>query len=342
MPNRRFYYAVAGAALTPDGVATVTADHVIHGLQSCTNDSNLNLEKIFEIGQSSEYEQIENLPDVTVSLSKVLDGYCPMYLMATNGATTATLAGRADVNSIFRLFIYPDDNVSASGTALQQLTVSGTYINSVNYNFSVDDNFTEEMTLGSSSRNWKASSFDFTGEMFDNTDTPLNIAVSGGVNRREDLIFSPVAGGTILPPEIAGITSSGSNEVSNGTFGAAIQSISVSVDMGREDILELGRFKEYAKLRSPVVDVNTEVEVISKTGDLVDIDSAGNNTTARAISIKTREGLALGLGATNRLQSVSLGGFDAGGGNATATYSFSNANFFTVEHDNDITVALRP
>ena len=342
MPNRRFYYAVAGAAITPDGTATVTADHVIHGLQSCTNDSNLNLEKIFEIGQSSEYEQIENLPDVTVSLSKVLDGYCPMYLLATNGANTSTLAGRADVNSIFRLFIYPDDHVSASGTALQQLTVSGTYINSVNYSFSVDDNFTEEMTLGSSSRNWKASSFDFTGEMFDNTDQPLAITGSGGVNRREDLVFSPATGGTVLPPDVAGITSSGTNEVSNGTFGAAIQSISVSVDMGREDILELGRFKEYAKLRSPVVDVNTEIEVISKTGDLVDVNSTGGNTTNRNISIKTEEGLSLDLGSTNRLQSVSLGGFDAGGGNATATYSFSNANFFTVEHPMDITTSLRP
>jgi hypothetical protein len=342
MPNRRFYYAVAGAALTPDGVATVTADHIIHGLQSATNDSNLNLEKVFEIGQSSEYEQVENLPDVNVSLSKVLDGYCPLYLLATNGSNASTLSGRGDTNSIFRLFIYPDDHVSASGTALQQLTVSGTYVNSVNYSFSVGDNFTEELTLGSSSRNWKASSFDFTGEMFDNADVPLNIAESGGVQRREDLIFSPTVGGTVLPADVAGITSSGTNEVSNGTFGAAVQSISVSVDLGREDILELGRFKEYAKLRNPVVDVNTEIEVISKTGDLVDIDSAGGNTVARAISINTRDGINIDLGATNRLQSVSLGGFDAGGGNATATYSFSNANFFTVEHPQDITTALRP
>jgi hypothetical protein len=342
MPNRRFHYAVAGAAITPDGVATVTASHVIHGLQSCSNDANLNLEKVFEIGQSSEYEQIENLPDVSISLSKVLDGYCPMYLLATNGATGAALASRGDIQSIFRLFVYPDDYVSASGTALQQLTVSGSYINSVSYTFPVDGNFTEEMTLGSSSRNWKASSFDFTGEMFDNTDTPLNVTESGGVQRREDLIFSPVVGGTVLPADIAGITSSGTNETSNGTFGAAVQNISISVDMGREDILELGRFKEYAKLRNPVVDVNTEIEIIAKTGDLVDISSEGGNVTSQAISINTRDGLAIDLGTTNKLQSVSLGGFDAGGGNANATYSYSNANFFTVQHPQDITTALRP
>lgn len=342
MPNRRFHYAVAGACITPDGTATVTAGHVIHGLQSCSNDANLNLEKVFEIGQSSEYEQVENLPDVSISLSKVLDGHCPMYLLATNGATGATLSSRADVQSIFRLFVYPDDHVSASGTALQQLTVSGSYINSVGYTFPVDGNFTEDMTLGSSSRNWKASSFDFTGEMFNNADLPLNIAESGGVQRREDFIWSPTVGGTVLPADIAGITSSGTNEVSNGTFGAAVQNISVSVDMGREDILELGRFKEYAKLRNPVVDVNTEIEVIAKTGDLVDISADGGNTTNRAISLKTRDGLAINLGSTNKLQSVSLGGFDAGGGNANATYSFSNANFFTVEHPQDITTALRP
>lgn len=342
MPNRRFHYAVAGATITPDGTASSTSSHVIHGLQSCSNDSNLNLQKVFEIGQSSEYEQVEDLPDVSVSLSKVLDGYCPMYLLATNGATGSTLASRSDTMSIFRLFVYPDDHVSASGTALQQLTVSGSYINSVGYTFPVEGNFTEEMTLGSSSRNWKGSSFDFSGTMFDNTDIPLNIAESGGVQRREDLIWSPVAGGTVLPADIAGITSSGTNEVSNGTFGAAVQNISVNVDMGREDILELGRFKEYAKLRSPVVDVNTEIEVIAKTGDLVDISADGGNTTNRAISLKTRDGLSINLGATNKLQSVTLGGFDAGGGNASATYSFSNANFFTVEHPQDITSALRP
>jgi hypothetical protein len=342
MPNRRFHYAVAGATITPDGTTTSGSTHVIHGLQSCSNDSNLNLQKVFEIGQSSEYEQVEDLPDVSVSLSKVLDGYCPMYLLATNGSTGSTLASRADTMSIFRLFVYPDDHVSASGSALQQLTVSGSYINSVGYTFPVEGNFTEEMTLGSSSRNWKGSSFDFTGTMFDNTDIPLNIAESGGVQRREDLIWSPVAGGTVLPADIAGITSSGTNEVSNGTFGAAVQNISVNVDMGREDILELGRFKEYAKLRNPVVDVNTEIEVIAKTGDLVDISADGGNTTNRAISLKTRDGLSINLGTTNKLQSVTLGGFDAGGGNASATYSFSNANFFTVEHPQDITSALRP
>lgn len=342
MPNRRFHYAVAGATITPDGTNSSTSDHVIHGLQSCSNDSNLNLQKVFEIGQSSEYEQVEDLPDVSVSLSKVLDGYCPMYLLATNGSTASTLASRADTMSIFRLFVWPDDHVSASGTALQQLTVSGSYINSVGYTFPVEGNFTEEMTLGSSSRNWKGSSFDFSGTMFDNTDVPLNIAESGGVQRREDLIWSPVAGGTVLPADIAGITSSGTNEVENGTFGAAVQNISVNVDMGREDILELGRFKEYAKLRNPVVDVNTEIEVIAKTGDLVDISADGGNTTNRAISLKTRDGLSINLGATNKLQSVTLGGFDAGGGNASATYSFSNANFFTVEHPQDITTALRP
>lgn len=342
MPNRRIYYAVAGAAITPNGVAAITADHVIHGLQAFSNDASLNLQKIFEIGQSSEYEQIEDLPDVSVPLSKVLDGYCPIYLLATNGSNAATLAGRADTQSIFKLLIYPDDHVSASGTALQQLTISGAYVDSVSYNFSVDDNFTEEITLSSSSRNWKASSFDFTGTMFDNTDTPLSITGSGGVNRKEDLIFSPEAGGTVLPSDVAGITSSGTNEVSDSVFGASIQSISVNADFGREDILELGRFKEYAKLRSPVVDVNTEIEAISKTGDLIDISADGGNTADRSMSIKTREGLAIDLGTKNRLQSVSLGGFDAGGGNGTMTYSFSNANFFTVQHPQDITTGLRP
>jgi hypothetical protein len=342
MPNKRLYYATAGAAISPDGTTAVTASHVIHGLQSVTIDADLNLERIFEIGQSEEYESIEDVPEVSISLSKVLDGYCPMYLLASNGAVNAELGGRADITSIFSLYVYPDDHLAASGTPLTQADCSGCNIGSLTYNFPVDDNFTEEMDLVASHRNWRTSSFTFSGNMFDNTDTPLAITGSGGVNRREDLIFSPVADGTILPSDVAGITSSGTNESSAGVYGASLQNISVSVDFAREELRELGRFKEFARLRAPVTDITTEIEAICKTGDLVNINEEGGNTNDRQIVIKAREGLKIDLGLKNRLQSTSMGGFDAGGDNATMTYTFSNANKIVVTHPQDITTALRP
>jgi hypothetical protein len=339
MTNRRVYYATAGVTITGIGTTADTASHVARGLQTFSTDVNLNLESVFEIGQAAEYEQVEGLPEVNMTLNKVLDGNCPLYLLATNGSTTSDIGGRGDTQCIVRSYIYPDDHLSASGTPLQQLTMSGAYVESVGYNFPVEGPFNEDLTLSSTSRTWKSASFDFSGDMFDNTDTPEAVE---GVNQRENLIFLPVATGTQLPPEVAGITSSGTNEETNGVFGASIQNLTVSVDFGREDILELGRFKEYAKLRAPVSEVTTEVEAIAKTGDLFDVSENGGNTTDRTIFIRTEEGLQIDLGTKNRIQSLSFGGFDAGGGNGTITYSFRNSNDFDIKHSGDITSALRP
>jgi hypothetical protein len=41
------------------------------------------------------------------------------------------------------------------------------------------------------------------------------------------------------------------------------------------------------------------------------------------------------LGKKNKLTSVSYGGGDAGGGNATITYSFTNSNDFVILHSGD-------
>jgi hypothetical protein len=41
------------------------------------------------------------------------------------------------------------------------------------------------------------------------------------------------------------------------------------------------------------------------------------------------------LGNKNKLTSISYGGGDAGGGNATITYSFTNSNDFVVLHSGD-------
>ena len=42
------------------------------------------------------------------------------------------------------------------------------------------------------------------------------------------------------------------------------------------------------------------------------------------------------MGQKNKLSSVSYGGGDAGGGNATVTYSYTNFNDFTVMHLTDV------
>ena len=118
---------------------------------------------------------------------------------------------------------------------------------------------------------------------------------------------------------------------------------SISTDFSREDILELGRKTPYARPATFPIEVTQEIEAITTSGDFVnayefgdeklnETKASGNNTSQEIIFLCTRAGYAWDLGAKNRLASVSYGGGDATGGNATCTYSFTNFNELDVQH----------
>ena len=80
MPNNRIFYACQAVAIEPqyvnDNVLTnagVLAP--LHGVQSVGINTTFNLEQVFELGQIQIYENIEGVPEVEVTLEKVLDGY---------------------------------------------------------------------------------------------------------------------------------------------------------------------------------------------------------------------------------------------------------------------------
>lgn len=237
--------------------------------------------------------------------------------------------------------IYPDDFASASGTPLQEVLCSGMFAGNIAYNFGVDDNFTEELGLVGNHKAWRSANFLNTTELFDGNDAPLAISDSGGVQRRQEFIFSPTADGSVLPQDVAGITSSGTNEVTAGVFGASVQSVRISCDFGRTGLKELGRKLDYHKYIDFPVDVTTDIEIIAKTGDLVDALEEGENLTDRTISFKITDGTHIDLGTKNKLSNVTMGGGDATGGNDTITYSYVNSNIITVTHPQDPTIALR-
>ncbi len=184
---------------------------------------------------------------------------------------------------------------------------------------------------------------------------------TGGVNRRENLIttFLPANGldvngmvadsdTTILPPEVFGISDSGTNEKSNGTdFDAHLTSITVSADLGREAINELGRKAPYFRNAAFPVEVTCEIEVTSTSGDMISATEAGiystgtdpcldgGNLVDRTIRIATCEGTRIYLGVRNKLSSVNYTGGDSGGGNVTVSYTFSTFSDFTVMHSGD-------
>ena len=77
--NQRIFYACQAVAITPRGTTSVTAAHIVHGLQSVGMSSTLTLDQVFEMGQIAIYENIEEVADIEVTLEKVIDGYKLIY-----------------------------------------------------------------------------------------------------------------------------------------------------------------------------------------------------------------------------------------------------------------------
>lgn len=343
MANRRIYYAIQQVQIAPLGTApgSYTASHVIHGLQTAGINTTFNLEQIFEIGQLAIYENIEEVPDIEVTLEKVLDGYPIIYHLATNGAPLNTLAGRSNQRSQVLLTIYDDTKSSATGVPITEVECSGMYVSQVTFNFPVDGNCSESVTLVGNNKVWRTTPSG-TGQFPGNNDVPIG---TGGVQRRENVKFG--TGQSVIPPVVDGISmitgggysGSGYNlTASDGVgFGAHIQSINISCNMARENLLELGRKVPYHRYLNFPVEITTDIETISTRGDLVNAYEDRDNLTASAIIIKLDEGLIVDLGTQNKLNTVSYTGGDAGaqGSNVTVTYSFQTFNDFIVRHPRD-------
>ena len=360
--NDRIFYACQAVGIHGHGDGgNVAAGEMVHGLQSVGMTTNFNLEQAFELGQIEIYENIEGTPDVEMTLEKVLDGYPLIYHLASVNGLDGTpagsgLVGRSKARCDVRLGIFPDNanNVSAGDAAAEaEVFCSGMYISSVSYTIPTDGSMTESVTLVGNNKQWLVAGQKLTAaavNAFDGTDSPAALTsgvhtgaetASGGIQQREDVMLS----GCILPQSIKGVVGSdysNARDPSTGNNRVHVQSFSCSTDFSREDILELGRKTPYARPATFPIEVSCEIEAITTSGDFVNAfefgDSAlngttasGNNTQEEDIFIVTRAGYGFDLGRKNRLASVTYGGGDAGGGNATCTYSYTNFNELDVQ-----------
>ncbi len=371
----RVYFANQQVAFKPDGTNAqlLTA----HGVQSVAVTTTFSLEQAFELGQLAIYENIEGVPDIEVTCSKVLDGYPLLYHLATHSTfagtpnKSPTLAGRSNRNCVVSLGVWPDTVDAATGYPQQVMEASGMFCSSVSYNFPLEDNFTEDITLVGNNKAWAAEGQSATsargcatpGWAFDSlnvggfnsevADEPIG---TGGINRRENLAFNATtaanAGGTAytrLPTDIPGVDSNGWMNPRNTDNFTHLQSITVSTDLGREELFELGTKQPYARVVTFPVEVTCDIEVLSLSGDLVNALADGcstsddpcavggvvDNLSDQTIRVATCEGTRIYLGTKNKLASINYGGGDAGGGNVTVTYSYTTFNDFTVLHPQD-------
>lgn len=363
--NDRIFFATRKAGIAPNGSNNFTT---LRGVQTIGSNLTFELTNIQEIGQIETYEIDEDIPATEYTTEKVLDGHTPIYLLATQDGTDATLVGRAKTECALAISIYEDTVESATGTPAQEVQSSGLFVNSLSYTVTTDGSATESLTLVGSDRRWantvaSTALVTYLDDPFaGNTDTPLAITGSGGVNKREDVLFSyspavvgpgvdvngSVSGiGTILPQDIPGVTGSGTNDVdsADGLFRVHVTGFTASVDFNREDLLELGARAEFAKTTTFPLPVTTEITVISASGDQVSATkdglisgagcTVGSNLTNRTIRLHMCEGLQLNMGKTNKLSGVSVTGANTDGSNEELTYSYTNNNALAVYHPQD-------
>jgi hypothetical protein len=354
--NYRLIYSAMQFGIAPDGSNNFTA---VHGVQSCGLTTNFTLENIFQLGQSSPYEIKEGIPDVQVTLQKVLDGYPLIYHLMTQQASSATMLGRSRAKCVGALATFDDTKDAASGVPIAECILSGLFVNSAAYNFDVNGPFTEDIGAVSNTKLWRdtESVVPLFSGAFNNADRPFASTGSGGVNVRQNFIFADSSAGvtrdangmvnvtnaSVMPPDIDGITSSGTNplNVTTGSRSAAIQSVQVNCNLNREELLELSRKTPYYRVVSLPVNVTCAITTLAKKWDNVSVNEDTDNLTNRTIKIKVTEGTFIDLGTQNKLSNVDFNGGGADGGNVQLTYNYQTQNDFTVRHPQDPNTALR-
>jgi len=359
---------------------------VVRGVQSVGVTTNFQTEQAFQLGQVELYEVAERQPEVEATLEKVLDGSKPMFFMVTDPSFNANIVGKvASYRVDVALGIYADSQTRAQNNPLTVQTLSGMYLSSLAYNFSVDGPSTEEIGLVGNDKLWALLDTSVSGhpnaisDVTDNAGTDaqapegiplgafsglqelaggtasagLTSVVGSGVTRREEVDIAR----SVLPVHIPGV--SGAQSVAGvgadtlgGLVGQTItvvtantdnvvehiQSISLSVDFGREDIFELGSKRPFSKTASFPIQTSASIEVISAEGDLVDAkagldcgaDELQQNNT---VIVRTCDGLQVDLGDSMFLESIDQAGGGADGGNLTATFNYTGFNIFNVTHD---------
>lgn len=351
MPNNRIFYAIQAVKVRPcqlsaGGSYNYGAERVLKGVQSVGITTNFNLDPVYQLGQLDLYDQVEEVPDIEVTMTKVIDGRQTLYNAAIDGSGAAGnsnslgLTQISDRRADFALGIWSDTSINtpsgASGAGVQQyLLCSGMYVSQISYNLSNDGNFTEDMTLVGNSAKWAGSAG------ITNFSSGITTAENKTVHRRWSLDLT----GSTLPTGTGGGLG-GLSPISD----IHINTITLSCSLGREAINQLSTRAPYYRYINFPVEVTSEFEITAVSGSQVSADDftgAGNCSTGTNLEFKTikirlcnmngaNTGYLFDLGTKNKLTTSNYTGGDTGGGNATVSYSFQSYNVFSVSGSTDI------
>lgn len=339
--NNRIFYATQAIALRPqnDTGSNIRPDwYFPKGVQSAGITTNFTLEQVFQLGQIELYDNVEDVPEVEVTINKVIDGTPPLYLMCMGGASGIAGANGKELPAVannrvnFRLGIFPDDNSAATGTPNTFVDCSGMYLSSVSYTIPVDGNATEDVTLVGNNKYWNNAALGSGTGFF----ATSGVMTAPAIARR----YKFLKGSSIIPTG----GGNGSIPVPSGRDFPYLQSVTISADLGREAINELGSMAPYYRYVNFPVEITSEFEIIADQGDtVVAQDFEGqvgcgvsyknlSDQTVKVVVCGSGTGntLTIDLGNKNKLTSVNYTGGEAGGDNATVSYSYQTFNKLVV------------
>jgi len=340
--NHRIHYGCHSIQIKP---RTKNQEHINWyipaGVQEINLNTSFNLDNLFELGQIDIYDQLEGIPIVEVDISKIFDGTPSVYSMTMCGGISGisyvndkNLIELSNNQADFQLGIWSDQVSSTTGEANFWAYCSGMYVKGIEYNFDVNNLFTEKISLIGHAKIWNQDS---PMEDLNTTTDPywsdLGSQAFSAANRS---FFSLEYPNTILPTGFGGINTSLSN--------IHIQNINISADFGRNSLLELGKFSPYhAEIDFPV-EITTEISIIGTDGDYVQSSEYYNCQNkdktpefpirlcvcSNGCSIAGPGKFILDLGQKNKLSSVEYSGGATDGDNVIITYQFKTYNYFKI------------
>ena len=359
MASKRTYWAITALGIGPEGGSSaatgpkVKEAKYLHGVQSVGISTNFNLEQVFQLGQLEIYQDVEDVPDIEISIEKVLDDNVTAYQRCIGQPTSVAGSLTADVHNSSGtalnltdiqnnkcdayLTVHPDtaENAGDSGSNKNVesfVWCSGMYVSSVSFNFPSDGNFTESVTLVGNHKKWYTG-----GASYTLVGAPTSSSLqTGDIMRRQNFELDQIPA-SISPGGSAGYQDAGH---------PVIQNVTVSTDFGREAINSLGQKLPYHRYVTFPVEVTCEIEVVindAKSQDVNALPLTDSNLSEESIKIKVwdtptgatgtgiqKEGTTLrhtiDLGNKNKITSITYGGGDTGGANATYSYSYRNFN----------------
>lgn len=354
MANTRVYYATQAVGLTPRNAAddNGTTEYYPKGVQSVGISTNFNLEQVFQLGQLEIYDNVENVPDVEVTLQKICDGSKMLYPLCVEGTGTADnkQIGELSTNRVqLALYVFKDtlsdayQNNTLQSSNYGKVICSGMYLSSVAYTIPVEGFITEDVTLVGNSKNYTNAGGGAQQGPSDGGKTLSPLKIGRRINlSTESVLPTGVIGATTKKGSMAINTRTDDSTRPNNPY---LQNINISMDLGREAIFELGKFAPYARYATFPIEVSSEFEVIAESHDQVKADDFKNAAACGTTNISNLDDLpikivicgsgtgdkyGIDLGAKNKLTSVNYSGGDTGGGNATITYSYQTFNSFKI------------